>query len=396
MIDISKKSYLKYFLFGSLYFTEGLIKVISTLILPLYLNEKGVSPEIITLLIGVTASPMIIKFLWGGIVDYFIVFGRRRFIVIGGVLSIFSIFILTFIDPAIALFPFAILVFISWIGVGFLDVSSDALAIEISKEEERGKINGAMYAGQNIGMASGALILPFITNIFGYSGVFPISALIVFLIIIFPLLVKENIIVKKRQKIGKLLISEFKKKSTIMVCFLAFLITLSSGMILLLAPLYMDIRLQIDNITIGFITMVFTMGTAVGSLFGGVLADRWGRKKALYLLILISVFCTGSLVFAKDWVNFAIIYGLIGFLQGGYIAAYASVLMDFTNPRVGATQFSIYTGIGNFGLILLGALSGSFYAALGFSRVFLFSAWIFGPVLILLFFFRFKSTLGKK
>ena len=393
MININRFSFIKYLLFGSLYFSEGLIKVISTLILPLYFNEKGVHPELITLAIGVAATPMIIKFIWGGIVDYFIIYGRKRFIIIGGVLSVISLFILTFIDPEIALLPFAILLFISWCGVGFLDVSSDALAIEISREEERGKINGAMYAGQNAGMAIGALILPFVAQNFGYQNVFPISGLLILLIIIFPLIIKENRIVKKHQKVGILLINEFKKKTTILITLFSITISLSSGMLLLLIPLYLNLQLNLDDVTIGFIVMVFTIATALGSLIGGILADKLGRKKALFLLIWLSIIFTALLIFTNNWQNFTIIYGLIGFLQGAYIASYLSLFMDFTNPQVGATQFSIFTGFGNLGIISVGALSGTLYVILGFSRTFLYAAWIFGPALLILYFINLKRKI---
>ena len=395
MIDISKRSSLKYLFFGSLYFSEGLIKVISMVILPIYFLERGIPPELITLVIGVAATPMIIKFVWGGTVDYFIRFGRRRFILMGGLLSAVSLFILTAIDPGVALIPFAFLIFVSWCGVGFLDVSSDAMAIEISREEERGKINGVMFFGQNSGMAIGALLFPFIVQTYNYSVVFLAAGLITLLIIIFPLLVKETKTVKKRQKIASLLIGEFKKKTTLLVAIFAPMVTLSTGMILFLAPLYMKIGLQLDITQIGLITVVFTVALAIGSLIGGVITDRWSRKNTLYVFIGVSIFFTASLIFTNSWQNFAILFSIIGFLQGGYHAAFLAMYMDVTNPRVGATQFSILTGLGNFGGIGVGALSGTLFVMLGFSRVFLYSAWVFGPALLILYFIRLKRHIRK-
>ena len=106
MIDLIIYKKFRYLLFGSLYYTEGLVKVISVLILPLYFLEKGISPDIATLVIGIAATPMIVKFFWGGIVDSFIQSGRRMFIIVGGLTSIFSLFIISFVDPGIALIPF--------------------------------------------------------------------------------------------------------------------------------------------------------------------------------------------------------------------------------------------------------------------------------------------------
>ena len=43
MIDISQKSGHKYFLFGSLYFAEGLQQSLAMVIIPIYLVDKGFS-----------------------------------------------------------------------------------------------------------------------------------------------------------------------------------------------------------------------------------------------------------------------------------------------------------------------------------------------------------------
>ena len=393
MIDITKHRFSQYFLFGSLYFTEGLNKVFAVVVLPIYFLEKGVPPEMVTLVIGIAAIPMIIKIVCGGTVDYFIKFGRRFFIILGGVLTILSLFLLAFIDPGIALIPFTVVLFICWSGVGFLDVSSDALAIEISEEYERGKINGSMYAGQNIGMAFGAIFLPFIGKIFGYPIVFISAGLIVLLIILFPLLVKETKRIKKQEKMGSLLLSEFKKKLSIQVAVFAVLVTISSGMLLFLATLYMNINLQIDITLIGSITMIFTLAMAAGSIIGGTLADKLGRKSALYILIWASIIFTALLIFTNTWENFVILYGIVGFLQGGYHAAFLAMYMDVTNPKVGATQFSIFTGLGNLGAIGAGAISGTLFVMLGINRVFLYSAWAFGPAILILHFIRLKKQI---
>jgi len=390
MIDISKTSFLKYLLFGSLYFMEGLNKAY-IIILPVYFLDINIPPEIITLIMGLATIPMIIKFIWGGIVDYFIRRGRKIFVFIGGLFSSISLFILVIIDPSVAIVPFTIFMLVGWIGVAFLDVSADAWAIEISSEKERGKINGAMFAGQNIGLTFGAILLPFIALRFGFSFTFLTGGLIVLLIIIFPLFVQEKLVVKKRVKMVGLLISEFKKKTTQFISIFAPFAYMSCGILFFIVPIYLDINLSLDVAQIGYISAIFTFAIAFGSLSGGIIADKLGRKKALYIMLSGSLLSSASLIFTNNWLNFIIVYSIIGFLQGGFAAAALALLMDITNPKIGATQFSILTGIANFGYIFAGSISGSLYTMLGFSRVFLYSAWIFGPALLILHFIRFKK-----
>ena len=53
-------------------------------IIPVYFIEQGLSIEIATLVVGVASIPITIKFIFGGIADYYIRFGRRFLIILGG------------------------------------------------------------------------------------------------------------------------------------------------------------------------------------------------------------------------------------------------------------------------------------------------------------------------
>ena len=131
------------------------------------------------------------------------------------------------------------------------------------------------------------------------------------------------------------------------------------------------------------------------AILGGVMTDRWGRKITLYVFIGTSVFFSALLIFANTWQILAVIYGIIGFLRGGYYASSMAMLMDVTNPKIGATQFSILTSLGNVGELGGGMAGGTLIALLGFSRIFLYSAWAFGPALLILHFIKLKKRVRK-
>lgn len=396
MIDINKHSFVKYFLFGSLYFSEGIHVAISTVIIPIYFLEKGLSLPLTTIVVGVSGLPWMIKFVYGGIVDYLIRFGRKRFIILGGVLLIVGFFTIAFIDPAVALIPFTFFLFIARSGSALLDVSADAWAIEICHEEERGKINSAMFGGMFIGSAVGTSGFAIIAKILDYNITFLISALIIIPILIFPLVVKELKIDKKRQKVAKLLLGEFKKRTSQLLAIFGPLIGISIGILMIVVPIYAKISLQLDIAQIGLITSVFPIMTVIGALVGGPMSDKWGRKIILYIFIWIGIFFSAILIFANTWLILAILFGIIGFLRGGLYVAGSAMFMDFTNPKVGATQFSIFTSLANFGMLGIGLImTGSLVAMLGFSRVFLYSAWFFGPPLIVLHFIRYEKKNAK-
>jgi len=390
MIDISRKSWHKYFLFGSLYFSEGLQWSLTAVIIPIYLLDKGFSLPLATLVAGVGGAPWYLKFVFGPTTDYFYQFGRKPFIIVGGLLGAISLFVLIYIDPLSFLIPFALFLFLSHLGIIYMDVSCDGWAIQISKEKERGKVNGAMWAGIFTGMAVGTSVIASIAQVYGYGMSFLAGGSIILVLMIYPFLVKEVKILKKRPKIASLLKEEFKKRTTQLIALFGIVSGIASGLILFVIPLYMKTILQMDVGQIGLVTTVYTITLGIGGLLGGALADRWGRKMVLFIFISASI-VTAALIFANTWQIFAVIYGVIGFFGGGWMAASCTLVMDITNPKIGATQYSILMSITNFGEEGIGTISGSLVVLLGFGRVFLFSAWMCGPALLILYFIRLKK-----
>jgi len=77
--------------------------------------------------------------------------------------------------------------------------------------------------------------------------------------------------------------------------------------------------------------------------------------------------------------------------MGAHSTVSCALFMDATNPRIGATQYGIFTGVANLGLNGGGILAGSLVLLLGFSRTFLYAAWIFGPTLLLVYFIQMQK-----
>jgi MFS transporter, PAT family, beta-lactamase induction signal transducer AmpG len=395
MVGIENKRGMKYFLFGSLYFSEGLMIAITTVATSLYLREKAVSIPLTTLIIGIVNIPWMLKFVWGPIVDYFIRFGRKTFIILGGTLTVSCMFFVSFLDPSASLLPFTLLIFLSHVGIGFIDVSADAWAIDVSTEKDRGKINGSMFAGQYSAWAIGAALFPLIGSQYGYHFVYLINALLIFLILLFPFIVKESVKRKVKEKIASLVIKEFKTKTVLLIALFSPLVFMNEGIMSFIIPIYMRDGLGLSDVQIGFIAMILPVFLAVGSLVGGVITDKIGRKSALYLFIVLNVVFVASLIFADTWWKLSLIYGIIGFLMGGHSTVSCALFMDVTNPRIGATQYGIFTGIANVGLNGAGMITGSLAVSLGFARTFLYAAWVFGPALLVLYFIRIKKGIER-
>jgi len=395
MVDIKKHRFLKYILFFNLYFAEGLMIAITTVVTSLYLREQGVSIPITTLIVGIVNIPWILKFIWGPIVDYFIKFGRKTFIIFGGILSVIAMLVASIVNPGVSLIPFAILIFTSHIGIGFIDVSTDAWAIDVSTEKDRGKINGSMFAGQYSAWAIGAAFLPFIGSNFGYGYAYFTNGIIILFLLIFPFIIKETLKLKIRQKIIPIIKKEFKKKTTLLVALFSPLVFMNEGMLSFIMPIFMRDSLGLGDVQIGLIAAILPLTLAIGSIVGGLTTDKVGRKKTLYVLLFLSAIFTASLILASNWWKLSIIYGIIGFLMGGHSTVSCALFMDVTNPRIAATQYGIFTGIANIGLNGGGMITGTLAAALSFSQTFLYAGWIFGPTILVLYFIRLKKGKNK-
>jgi PAT family beta-lactamase induction signal transducer AmpG len=396
MIDISKNSNMKYLLFGTLYFSEGIELTLATLIVSFYLSDKGLPVPVITAVAAAALIPWSLKFIWGGIADYFQKFGRKPFIVFGGLLGGLSLFVLILIDPSVSLIPFAFFLVLSHVGVSFLDVSADALAIQISKEEERGKISGAMYAGLFFGSASSAIFLGFIADNFGYNATFIVTGIIILLIIIFPVFVKDIKITKKRHNIGKTLLKEFKKRNIQIMSILAPISSISAGIMFFVTPLYIKDVLNLNLVQSGILVAMFPTMMGIGSVIGGIISDKFGRKIALYLFFGFSTVVFATLALGTEWLIFTIVYGMVGFLVGGFHAATCAYIMDITNPKIAATEYSVITSLFNVGEWAGGSFGGSLVAVVGYARSFLYSGWFFGPALLIIYFLKIKSNKIKE
>ena len=387
MIDISKHPLLKYILFGNLYFSEGLIFALTTVVIVLYFNEKDISISITTLVAGLSSLPWVLKFIFGPTIDFFGKYGRKLFIIIGGVSGGFAIFLVAFADPSDSLILFTTIFFIGHSGVVLLDVAADAWAIQITKNEEKGKVNAAMTIGLFAGTAFGNILLAFIATYFGFELVFITASLLILSSIILVLFVKEVIIVLERKILKPLLIKEFKKRNTQKVILFDFAAAVNFGMLLYVIPEYTTHVLMLDKVQTGLLTAVYPISIVIGAAIGGTASDKWGRKKVLYFTLAGLLISSGLLVTVDTWEKLAVIYTMIGLLTGGSIySAMAALLMDITNPKIGGSQYSFLASIANFGEIGVGMISGSLVVFLGYQRYFLYTAFVVGVAIFFLYF----------
>jgi len=271
-------------------------------------------------------------------------------------------------------------------GVGFLDAATDAWAIDISKKKDRGKINASMNIGSSASGSIGGPILVIIGVSFGYNISFIIAGLIILSFSLIPIFVKYDPKKIDKLEIWPLVKEEFSKKSTRYTTIYFFISVLNPALLLTLVVLYAKTVLLWDDTFIALVGIILLIGgTIPGSILGGVLSDKFGRKSTLYIFLTASIIFSISLIFTTDTYIIIPLVGMLYLSWSATTAANWAMVMDIINPKIGASEHEIICSIVNFGDIVISAAAGTLVILMGFQNIFLLAAIIVIPALITLY-----------
>ena len=141
-------------------------------------------------------------------------------------------------------------------------------------------------------------------------------------------------------------------------------------------PLYLVDKHNLSTAAASSWMTVLRIGGVAGSLFGGWLADKWGRKRAIFATLV----ALGPVFFLLTWFPFNaalivdfIVFGMLGTMREATTQAY---LMDSTPTAVRATVFGIYFGVGQEGSSLIQPVVGHYMDIVGIESVFTVTALI--------------------
>ncbi len=383
--------------FFLLYIAEGIPLGFTATAIVTQMRRAGVGPEQIGAFIAVLYLPWGWKWAIGPVVDlvYSDRLGRRRLWIAAAqffmILSLLSIMRVQIDAEHLRLF------FIAAISLNIFsatqDVAIDALACGTLRKEERGLANGLMFAGSYLGiMAGGSGILflndflgGYFQNPFQLSFLFVIGALLsILLLVTLPLreakqkdpTPREGSVLaalanELRRYLLEALRAFFGSRSAIAAMVLALLPIGSYSLSLVLqANLAVEIGMEDKEIALlGVITGLISAGCCV---LGGILSDRFGRRRMLALYILAMAIPPAILaysMFGHDWImpidptdpdhriapaalvrTFWIVSMIYATFAGLAYGTRHAIFMDVCDPKVAATQFTAYMALLNVGI----------------------------------------------
>lgn len=394
-MSLSERPLIRLITLCILYAAQGIPYGFVTVTFAAYLAEQGKDVEAIGTLTAMSMLPWTFKWLWGPMIDRFGIpsMGRRRpwiiFAQIGMIVTICAMALVP--EPQSRLVLLGWLVFLHNIFNSLQDVSVDALAVDLLRESERGRVNGFMYGSKYFGMfLGGAFLSRFVTD--GMSIAFTIQIAMLVVILLFPLLLRErtgekllpwtkgSIQLKPSEALAdstiKLFVylkQAFSLRATILVGLICLFISIAAGVlspitkVLFIQDLGWE-RIELTDIEGGYGML---LGLA-GAIAGGLLADKFGPKRVATIASILLACTYGAFGLSSpehgilwfDWHDKAYVYAyiLISTSFDTMISACMfAMCMTVSWPKIAATQFTAYMAMLNLstttGLKLSGFLS---------------------------------------
>jgi len=154
--------------------------------------------------------------------------------------------------------------------------------------------------------------------------------------------------------------------------------------------LYVTSHFNVGMTEVGIVFAVFAISSVVGSVFGGAMTDRFGRKSMLLFGLITSALSSLAMGFINDFRLFYLIAGLVGLLSNTAGPAQQAMVADLLPEEKRSQGFSVIRVIANLA-ITIGPLIGGLMASYSFILLFISDA-ILSTITALIVFFSIPET----
>lgn len=375
-----------------LYVAQGVPIGLFWTAIPAWMAANGAPAADVGYVLGLTALPWTLKLVNGFIMDRytFLAMGRRRVWIAGAqCVMIALLLVCAAVQPGVEdVLLLGLAGFAVNMATTFQDVAVDGLAVDIMEEEERARASGMMFGGQYIGIAAATGITGLAIAMMGPAAGYLLAAGFIAIITGYVLFLRERP-GERRLPWGTGEVHP-RNREIHLGAWLPILKNTFKSLLLPVSLLWLPVLL-VRGFHYGMFNAVMPMiganeigwdeaaitaaaGSAqlvagiLGLTLGGWLGDRFGAKRttivffALYMAFSATMLATQGL-----WSDSRL---FIFFVYGWHCldilltVAALPISMRLCNPKVAATQFTLYMACSNFG-ISMGAWVFSLSDSLG-------------------------------
>ena len=363
-----KNKTLRYAMFGLLYFSQGTIMSYFTAMNALYFLDNGLEMTDVGIFASIAMIPFVIKIFLGILSDRVNLLGmghRRPYILLGLLIQTVCLIVAPFIDLTTHYWWFVVLAFVLQMGMALYDTCTDGLAIETTPAEELGTIQGFMVGGRALGVVLTASAVGLLAQYVSWIAVFWLLAFLTMLP--FPLVLGVREPSRPvEQSFQWSAFGAFKQKTIIALCGVGILFFLVNyGANQLVNP-FLQANFQINLGTAGLFTTVWGVGVVLGGVAGGRVIGRFGNRNAIWAALAGSGVAILALVFINSLAIAWPVIAIFGLTFGVSQAVYFAVSMDYTDPRIAASMFSILMAVSNVGIGIGLGVSGAAADSMGY------------------------------
>lgn len=355
-----------------MYISEGIPYGFTSAAMVAYMRSQGVGLDSIGLFVAALFIPWSFKWVWAPLVDLFRfnrLGGRKAWIAFCTGMMLVTLAAVLLLDVSRNFQWLLVFIIVHNLFAATQDVAIDSLAVSTLEPDERSRGNGFMFGGQYAGIALGGAGAISLFGVIGFEATVLVMCLFLAINLGFIFLFIRDPDIDRAA-------SEHGLWETVRGFFLelrigflgsgrgpklAFLFALLPvGAIALayatLSTIQVDYGLQ--EAEISKVTAMNTILAATGCVIGGILGDRFGVKRVLFIAYIATTVPTLALAFAiqesgLDGISFTMLAGAIGahgFVYGIAFGLHAAIFMGVANPAVGATMFTAFMAMSNIAI----------------------------------------------
>lgn len=397
-------------------FSSGFPFLLVSGTLALWLTDSGISLEMIALF-SLVKTPYSFKWVWSPIVDrirvpFFERLGRRRgWAVFSQLLLLAAILSMAMVDPAKAIYFLMFLAFLTVIASATQDIVLDAYRVESFDTKDQAAGTAIFILGYRIGSVFSGAIALLLATILSWREVYVVMSLGAVIGMITILCSKEpkkeitqNVVCEQNwleklknfwQTAIKNPISDFIKRSGWFWILLFIMVykLCDAYMVPMTMPFY-D-AMGFTKAEIAFVTKFYGMGaTILGGILGGIMVNRLGLRKGLYIGSILQGLTTLMYVaqayVGNDIYMLTATVSLDNLAGGMSTTAFVAYISSLCNVAYTATQYALLSSFMSLARDLLASTSGVLVKSVGWSNFFVITTLMAVPGLILLIYLQRK------
>ena len=383
---LSDSTFLRYFNFIALYFAQGIPEGMLLFGIPAWMAMNGNTPGEIASFAIACGLPWSFKFIVAPMMDRYtwLPMGRKRPWVLFGQLGLIASCIgMAFVpDPLNNLNQFMLAGFVVSFFGSFQDVATDGMAVDIIPIEQQARANGLMWGSKLVGVSTSLALGSWVLNEYNFTTAFLLLAAMIALIMLVPVFCRERsgekvlpwthgnaspethkLQLTEWKTIFKSLYNVFSLRNSLLLTIILFIAQGSYNYLSTLLPIFTVNELGWTNITYSqYYSTAKLIGGLVGMVVGGMLIDKFGKKRMMNIYFITMALLTAVFAFSRPyWGHMSFVYSFMIIYNILYTFACIGIFaiaMACCWKKVSASQFTLYMTLSNLGRIALAALIG--------------------------------------